>query len=116
MKILAGIVLTLISLAAIGQIANTATITFTGVSAYMDGTPIPSTAVKIYDLYQGLKGRTKTRVGSFSSGGQITTGLLSGAEYCWDVVAIVDGVASDHSGEGCKKFNNIPGVVVITVT
>lgn len=106
----------LVSFAAFGQAANTATINFTGVTQYTDNTAIPATAVKTYDLYQGVKGAAKTRVGTFSSGGSISTGLLTGKEYCWDVVAIVDGVSSAHSNEGCKNFVGTPGAVTITVT
>lgn len=106
----------LFATSALAQAQNTATISFDPVTKYVDGTTIPTTAVVRYDLYQGLKGRVKTLVGAFTSGGSITTGLLPGAEYCWDVIAVVDGVPSDHSVEGCKKFNNVPGTVVIRVT
>lgn len=116
MKRLLTFVLAVFSISAIAQAVNTATITFPHTTTYTDGTPIPATAVKTYDLYQGLKDRVRTKVGAFSSGGSITTGLLSGAEYCWDVVAIVDGVASEHSVEKCKKFSGVPSVVIITVT
>jgi hypothetical protein len=115
MKILVAIVFGLISFAAIAQAANVATITFSGVTSYTDGTAIPGTAVKSYDLYQGVKGGTKVRVGGFTSGGQITTGLLTGKEYCWHVIAIVDGVSSTPSNEACKNFVGIPGTVTITV-
>lgn len=100
---------------------NTATITFSPSTTYTDGTAYPTGAVVVYDLYQGIKGATKTRVGAFSSGGSINTGLLTGNEYCWDVVTVVKvGTApvtlSDHSAEACKNFAGKPGVVVITVT
>lgn len=110
--------LSLLSMGSLAQVeaANTGTITFTGTTQFTDGTTIPATATKTYDLYQGIKGGAKVRVGSFTSGGSITTGLLTGNEYCWDVVAIVNGVESAHSNEGCKKFIGVPNAVTITVT
>lgn len=110
------LVFLLFSISATAQTPNTATITFDPVTTYIDGAAIPNTAVISYDLYQGLNGRVRTRVGSFVSGGSINTGLLAGAEYCWHVVAIVDGISSDPSDEKCKKFNNVPSRVIITVT
>ena len=100
--------------------ANTATITFSPSTTYTDGTAYPAGAVVTYDLYQGAKGAAKVKVGAFTSGGSITTGLLTGNEYCWDVVTVVKiGTAaaaqSDHSVEGCKNFVGVPGVVTITV-
>lgn len=97
--------------------ANVATIQFTGPTAYVDGTPILPTADKYYDLYQGLKGAPKVRVGTVIAGGQVTTGLLTGKEYCWHVVAVVDNVPSAPSNEACKNFVGlVPGTVTITVT
>lgn len=100
--------------------ANTATITFAPSTAYSDGTAYPSGAVVSYSLWQGVKGATRVKVGSVTSGGQITTGLLTGNEYCWDVttVLVIGGVAAEspHSLAACKKFDGTPGVVVITVT
>lgn len=103
------------------QAVNTATITFQGSTTYTDGTAYPAGANVVYDLYQGVKGAPKVKVGTISSGGQVNTGLLTGIEYCWDVVTVVKvGTApatqSDHSTEGCKNFAGKPGVVTITVT
>ena len=109
------------SFPALAQTANTATITFAPSTVYSDGTPYPSSAVVTYDLYQGVKGGSKVRVGTFTSGGSITTGLLTGNEYCWDVVTLVKigtvaTESSAHSTEACKNFKGTPGVVTITVT
>jgi hypothetical protein len=105
---------------AYAQAANTATITFSPSTAYTDGTAYPSGAVVSYNLWQGLKGAARVKVGAFSSGGSITTGLLTGNEYCWDVTTVVTIVGSAtesaHSVAACKKFDGSPGVVVITVT
>jgi hypothetical protein len=106
--------------AAYAQAANTATITFSPSTQYTDGTAYPSGAVVSYNLWQGLKGATRVKVGAFSSGGSISTGLLTGSEYCWDVTTVVTigGVATEsaHSVADCKKFDGTPSVVVITVT
>ena len=99
---------------------NTATITFSPSTTYTDGTPYPSNAVVSYSLWQGLKGAPRVKVGAFTSGGSVTTGLLTGNEYCWDVTTVVSigGVATEsaHSLAACKKFDGVPTVVVITVT
>lgn len=118
-KILSFLIAAFLPLLAVG--ANTATITFSPSTTYTDGTNYPASAVVTYDLYQGVKGATKVRVGSFVSGGSISTGLLTGNEYCWDVVTVVKvGTAAAeegaHSAEACKNFKGTPGTVVITVT
>lgn len=106
--------------AAYAQAANTATITFAPSTAYTDGTAYPSGAVVSYSLWQAPKGATRVKVGSVVSGGSITTGLLTGVEYCWDVTTVVtiSGAATEsaHSVAACKKFDGVPSVVVITVT
>lgn len=102
--------------------ANTATITFPASTTYSDDTPYPAGSVVTYNLWQGVKGAPKVKIGAFSSGGSITTGLLTGQEYCWDVTTVVKVTStgptleSPHSVEGCKNFVGSPGVVVITVT
>lgn len=107
--------------AANAQAVNTATITFQASTAYTDGTAYPTGAVVTYDLYQGIKGATRVKVGTVTSGGSITTGLLTGNEYCWDVVTVLkvgtaSAIESDHSLAACKNFAGKPGVVIITVT
>jgi hypothetical protein len=69
-----------------------------------------------YELYQGVKGAARVKVGAFTSGGQITTGLLTGNEYCWHVTATIDGSTSAPSNEACKRFTGTPEAVTITVT
>lgn len=108
------------AITAFAQAANTATITFGASTQYTDGTAYPSGAAVSYSLWQGLKGTPRVKVGSVVSGGSITTGLLTGSEYCWDVTTVVSiaGVATEsaHSLAACKAFNGTPGVVTITVT
>jgi hypothetical protein len=105
---------------AYAQAANTATITFSPSTQYTDGTAYPSGAVVSYNLWQGLKGASRVKVGTVTSGGSITTGLLTGNEYCWDVTTVVtiggSATESAHSLEACKRFDGKPSVVVITVT
>lgn len=96
--------------------ANTATITFSAPTKYTDGSSIASGTTITYNLYQGLKGASKTKVGAVVSGAIVTTGLQSGQEYCWQVTALINGVESAMSNEACKAFEfPTPEAVVITV-
>lgn len=113
-------VVLLFCVTAYAQAANTATITFSPSTQYSDGTAYPSGAAVSYSLWQGIKGASRVKVGSVTSGGSITTGLLTGIEYCWDVTTVltIAGVTTEsaHSVAACKKFDGSPGVVTITVT
>lgn len=109
-----------IGAAAFAQAANTATITFLPSTAYTDGSAYPAGSVVSYNLWQGVKGAVRIKVGTVTSGGSITTGLLTGNEYCWDVTTVVKvgaaaAVESGHSNEACKNFVGQPGTVTITV-
>lgn len=100
------------------QTANrTATITFTAPTARTDGSAITGTLQ--YEVWQGLKGGTKALAGTINNtSATITTGLVGGREYCWDVVVVEAGNAakSDHSAEACKAFAlSSPNTVTITV-
>lgn len=99
------------------QAGRTATITFTAPTTRTDGTSI--TGALSYEVWQGLKGGTKTKVSTItSSATTITTGLLGGNEYCWHVVAVeAGGGSSVPSNEACKAFpQSPPSTVTITVT
>lgn len=111
----------MLALPALAQTANTATITFAPSTKWDDDTNYPANAVVTYNLWQGVKGAARTKVGTFTSGGSITTGLLTGTEYCWDVTTVVKvgtapALEGAHSAEACKNFIGKPGVVTITVT
>lgn len=106
--LLIGLLLAVASVAAFA--ANTAQLSWTPPSSYMDGAPIPSGTPITYTIRQGLKGQTKAVAGTVTtSGSTITTGLLSGNEYCWQVTGRVStGPESDLSNEACKAFPPSP--------
>lgn len=114
-RLILGLVMAL-GMAAVCSAANEATLTFSPVTEYTDGTSIPAGKTVTYDVYQGLKGAARAKVGSIVSGGKLTTGLLTGNEYCWHVQAVVDATSSAPSNEACKRFQGIPDTVTITVT
>ena len=95
--------------------ANTATITFQAPTARTDGTA-PTGAIS-YNVYQGVKGQAKTKVGTITTTtGQITNGLLGGVEYCWQVTAQEAGAPeSAMSNEACKAFPLAP-LQSVTIT
>lgn len=105
----------------LAQTQNTATISFSAPTQRVDNTPVTGTVS--YKVYQGLKGQTKTVVGTITTTSTtINTGLQAGNEYCWQVSAVetlsgVAGPESSLSNEGCKAFapGSPPKVVTITV-
>ena len=102
--------------AAYAQTANTATISFNAPTARVDGSPI--TGALTYKVYQGTAGQAKAVVGTISTTtSTITTGLLGGTTYCWQVSALEGGAnESALSAEACKTFPpSPPQAVVITV-
>lgn len=114
------LILALAASSALAQPSNTATITFTAPTLRSDGSPVEGAIT--YKLHQGLKGQSKSVVSTFSTTtATVTTGLLAGREYCWQVSAFetVDSIAgpdSALSNEGCKRFQvSPPAPVTITV-
>lgn len=98
-------------------LTRSAKIEFVATTMFTDGDPITTTVS--YEIYQGLKGAPKSKVGTISTTtATVSTGLLAGKEYCWHVVAVVAGYPpSDPSGEKCKSFPlPQPNTVTITVT
>jgi hypothetical protein len=92
--------------------------TLTAPTQYTDGTTIASSAAISYRVYQGAKGSTsKALVGTITSTSTtINSGLQAGQEYCWQVTAVINGVESAQSNEGCKSFAfPTPNAVTITV-
>lgn len=99
------------------QAANQAVLTFTIPTLRSDGTSIPAAAIS-YNIYQGLKGQAKTKVGTVTTNTTtLTTGLLSNTQYCWQVTAFETAVGASSesvmSNEGCKTM---PAAAVGTVT
>jgi hypothetical protein len=116
--VIGAVVLGLASFGVFAQTARTATITLTAPTQYTDGTTIASSAAISYRVYQGAKGSTsKALVGTITSTSTtINSGLQAGQEYCWQVTAVINGVESAQSNEGCKSFAfPTPNAVTITV-
>lgn len=116
MNILKTLAFALALLAPLAHAANTATITFGAVTTRIDGTT-PTGAIS-YGVYQGVKGQTKAKVGTITTTtSTISTGLLGGVEYCWQVSAQeAGGPESALSNEACKAFPLAPlNTVTITV-
>ena len=95
--------------------ANQAVISFSAPTTYSDGTPI--TLPLSYGVWQGLQGATKTKVATVTTTtATVTTGLLSGKTYCWQVDASDGAQTSALSNEACKTFPPaVPNAVTITV-
>ena len=121
MKILAPLLL--LSLFAFHAIAQalpppTATLTWTAVTQYSDGTTIPSTVTVTYNVYQGTSATSLTKVASGVTAltSSISTGLADGQTYFWAVTAVAGGLESAQSNVGTKVFAAIaPGTVTLTV-
>lgn len=94
-----------------------AVITFAAPTQYTDGSMIDPGTVISYLVYQGAKGAEKVQVATISeTSATISTGLAGGVEYCWQISAVVNGVESALSNEGCKAFAfPTPETVTITV-
>lgn len=87
--------------------ANTATLGWTGPTTYTDDTPIVGTLS--YNIYQGVQGQPKVKVGSATTATvTISTGLNNGATYCWTVTAVQGTNESAPSNETCKTFPLVP--------
>lgn len=121
---------------AFAQTPNTATIEFQRPTAYPNGDPVPATLALSYNVFQAecpqllpavppaQWGVCSTPIVGTKSGtittttGTITTGLLSGKNYCFQVTAFVTGqeatTESARSNWGCKAFTGM-GTVTITV-
>lgn len=95
--------------------ANTATITFQAATKRVDGTT-PTGAIS-YNVYQGVKGQSKSKIGTVNTTtAAVTTGLLGGVEYCWQVSAQeAGGPESALSNEACKAFP-LAAMQTVTIT
>lgn len=97
---------------------RTATITFSAPTRYTDGSSVEAGTSISYRVYQGARGGTKTQVGTITgTSTTISSGLLAGREYCWEVTSVINGVESARSNEACKSFPfPTPETITITVT
>ena len=103
---------------AVAQTAPTATLTWGAVTAYTDGTAIPSTCPVTYNVYQGTSATTLVKVASgvTTLTSSISTGLSDGVTYFWAITASACSVEGAQSNVGSKIFApGTPGVVTLTV-
>jgi hypothetical protein len=83
--------------------ADQAVLTWTGVSVDVNNNPVTGVT---YNVYQGVKGATKVKVGN-TSATTYTANLTqaSGTTYCWQVSALTaTNPESALSTEACKTF------------
>jgi hypothetical protein len=80
--------------------AGQATLTWTAVTKYTNGQTI--TAPVTYNVYKGKKGTVKPLLVSGLHVRSYVVAGLSGGRVCFAVRAVVKGVRSDLSNEGCK--------------
>jgi hypothetical protein len=117
-KYLLGLFLGLL-LAASAVAAPTATLTWTNVTTYSDGTAIPSSVTVTYNIYQGNSATALVKVatGVTAITSSINTGLSDGQTYYFAVTAVANGVEGAQSNVGSKTFPTVaPGTTTLTVT
>jgi hypothetical protein len=96
----------------------TATLTWTNVTTYSDGTTIPSTVTVTYNIYQGPSATALVKVatGVTALTDSITTGLVDGQTYYFAVTAVAGGLEGAQSNVGSKTFAAVaPGTTTLTV-
>lgn len=83
--------------------ANQAVLTWVPPTVDINGSPIVDPMS--FNVYQGIKGQTKSNVQNVT-GATLTigTGLLSGRSYCWELKTLVNSLESVASNEACKDF------------
>lgn len=58
-----------------------------------------------FQIYQGVQGQSKAKGPTTTNlTYAITTGLVTGQTYCWEVTAVVGVLESGRSNEACKTF------------
>jgi hypothetical protein len=110
--------LALFTTLALAQTPPTATLTWTAVTTYVDGTTIPSTVAVTYNIYQGTSATSLTKVatGVTTLTSSISTGLTDNQTYFWAVTAVAGGIEGGQSNVGSKTFAAVaPGTVTLTV-
>jgi hypothetical protein len=98
--------------------APSVVITFTPPTQFTDGTAIAAGTPISYDIYQGVNGGAKVKIGTVTqTPATINTGLEPGNEYCYHAIAkIANADPSEPSNQDCKLITSVaPQPVVITV-
>jgi hypothetical protein len=94
------------------QTPRSATLSWVAVTKNVEGATITGVT---YNIYQGRKAATNTKVQSGLTATLMTlTNLLAG-ETCWVVTAVANGVESAPSLEVCKSFPQVAPAVVTGV-
>ena len=96
-----------------------AVLAWTGPTLNTDGSAI--TGAITYNVYQGATGaETLAQSGLSTATATVTSGLTVGSNVCFVVTAVVAGVESARSNEGCKLITapqpNAPTTIIITFT
>jgi len=111
--------LLLLAVASLAQTApNTATLTWTAVTADTDGSAISGAVT--YNVYASAQGAAPTgaplATGLAALSDAISTGLADGSTDCFNVTAVVAGQQSAYSNQACKSFPaGIPNAPTLTV-
>lgn len=111
MKRLLGLFLLLTTTVAIGQVAGTASLSWTAPTANVNGTPIAGAIT--YNVYQGVQGSALAKVQSAltATAATVTAGLTPGTTQCFAVTAVVNNIESAQSTTACAAVAfPIPGV------
>lgn len=68
-----------------------------------------------FNVYQAEKGqpKVKTQSGVSELTASVTTGLVTGKTYCWQVTAVVGTEESSVSNEACKTFPSSPTALTV---
>lgn len=68
-----------------------------------------------FNVYGAEKGQPKAVVATTAAGAKtatLTSGLVTGKAYCWQLTAVVDGSESAMSNEACKTFPAPPTALI----
>lgn len=92
--------LPLLLLVPLVALAASAAVTWTAPTGYTDGTTIAAADKITYNLYAGAKG-AEVLLQSGLTAPPANIPAQPGVEVCGEVTAVVNGVESDRSNEGC---------------
>jgi hypothetical protein len=103
--------------------APSASLNWSAVTLYSNGTAIPSSVAVTYNVYQGTTATSLAKVTTGVTGvtNTITTGLIAGNTYYWAITAVANGLEGAKSNVASKVFppptpvNYSPGTTTLTV-